>query len=124
MNGSEARFFGYNDENKLWNCRFDSDTDKVECLRYDFLIKWCDEASPNFHQYQLPPSPVPPDTPVHVGPTKYSLTDSIDWTQVFEDTEYPPIPILPIPFEGDQEEFDVDITAAELEELKDEQGVI
>ena len=52
------------------------------------------------------------------------MTDSIDWTQVFEDTEYPPIPILPIPFEGDQEEFDVDITAAELEELKDEQGVI
>ena len=43
---------------------------------------------------------------------------------MFEDTEYPPIPILPIPFEGDQEEFDVDITAAELEELKDEQGVI
>ena len=67
---------------------------------------------------------MPPDTPVHVGPTKYMMMDSIGWTQVFEDTNYPPIPILPIPFEGDQEEFDVDITPAELEELKDDQGVI
>ena len=45
-------------------------------------------------------------------------------TKVFAETEHPPIPILPIPFEGDQEEFDVDITAEELEDLKDDQGVI
>ena len=52
------------------------------------------------------------------------MTDVLDWTQVFEDTNYPPIPILPIPFEGDQEEFDVDITPEELDQLKDDQGVI
>ena len=38
--------------------------------------------------------------------------------------EHPPIPILLIPFRGDQEEFDVDITAEELENLKDDQAVI
>ena len=52
------------------------------------------------------------------------MIDAIDWTQVFEETEHPPVPILPMPFEGDEAEFDVDITAAELEELKDDQGAI
>eukprot|EP00751_Fragilariopsis_kerguelensis_P029599 CAMPEP_0170918230 /NCGR_PEP_ID=MMETSP0735-20130129/7858_1 /TAXON_ID=186038 /ORGANISM="Fragilariopsis kerguelensis, Strain L26-C5" /LENGTH=52 /DNA_ID=CAMNT_0011316667 /DNA_START=91 /DNA_END=249 /DNA_ORIENTATION=+ len=52
------------------------------------------------------------------------MTDEIDWTQVFEETEHPLILILPIFFEGGEGEFDVDITASELEELKDDQGVI
>ena len=117
--------FGYDNDRKMWKCRFDSDTDKTEHLRYDFIIKWVDEEAPNFHQYHLPVSPVPPpSTTATVNSTKYKMTDVIDWKQVFEDTEHPPIPILPIPFEGDQEEFDVDITPAELEELKDDQGVI
>ena len=52
------------------------------------------------------------------------MTDILDWTQVFEDTNHPPIPILPVPFEGDQEYFDVGITPKELEQLKDNEGVI
>ena len=52
------------------------------------------------------------------------MTNMIDWIRVFTKTEHPPITILPIPFEGDQEEFDVDITPEELEELKEPQGVI
>ena len=52
------------------------------------------------------------------------MTDAVDWTHVFAETEHPSIPILPIPFEGDQEEFDVNITPEELEELKDDQGDI
>ena len=52
------------------------------------------------------------------------MTDAIDWIRVFVETEHPQIPIQPIPFEGAQEEFNVDITPEELEELKDEQGVI
>ena len=52
------------------------------------------------------------------------MTKDIDWTQDFENTEHPPIPILPLPFEGDKEEFDVNITDAELEGLKDSNGVL
>ena len=52
------------------------------------------------------------------------MTNAIDWTHVFAKTEPPPIPILLIPFGGDQEEFNVDITPEELEKLKDDQGVI
>ena len=44
--------------------------------------------------------------------------------QVFEDTNNPPVPILPLPFKGEQWEFDVNITDAELEGLKDDQGVL
>ena len=52
------------------------------------------------------------------------MTDMIDWTCVFEKTEYLPIPILPIPFGGDQDDHNVDITPQELEDLKDDQDVI
>ena len=52
------------------------------------------------------------------------MMDAIDWIQVFEDTEHSPVPTLPIPFEGEQEEFDADITPEELDQLKDEQGII
>ena len=94
-------------------------------MRYYSIIKYIDETARNFHQYDLPILPVPPpETTATVNSTKYKTTDVLDWTQVFEDTNYPPIPILPIPFEGDQEEFDVDITPEELDQLKDDQGVI
>ena len=52
------------------------------------------------------------------------MIDVLDWTGVFAETNHPPIPILPISFEGDQEEFDVNITPEQLEELKDDQDVI
>ena len=52
------------------------------------------------------------------------MTDKIDWTRLLDETENPPIPIQPVPFEGDEEEFGVDITPEELDQLKDEQGVI
>ena len=93
-------------------------------MRYYSIIKYIDETARNFHQYDLPILPVPPpETTATVNSTKYKTTDVLDWTQVFEDTNYPPIPILPIPFEGDQEEFDVDIPPVELEELKDDDEV-
>ena len=52
------------------------------------------------------------------------MIDAINWAQLFKEIEHQPIPILPIAFEGGEEELDVDITAAESEELKDDQGVI
>ena len=103
---------GYNIDTKLWKVRFDLDTDDIMALQYDSIIEYVDESAFNFNQYHLPISPVPtPSTTATVGATKYTMTDMIDWTRVFEETEHPPIPILPISFEGDQEEFDVDITA-------------
>ena len=88
------------------------------------VIECVDEITPNFHwRYHIPISPVSPaGTPVLVIATKYTITNVIDWKRLFEETEHPLIPILPIPVEGDQEEFGVDITHEELEELKDDQG--
>ena len=108
---------------KMWKVWFNSDTGKIEGLRYDTIIKYIDENASNFNRYHLPISPVPPSTTATatatVGVTKYTMTDMIDWTRVFEETENLPIPTLPISFGGDQEDFDVDITPEELEDLKE-----
>ena len=115
---------GYNNDTKLWKVIFDTDTDKVEALRYDSIIEYIDETASNFDQFNLPVSPVAPETPVTIGPTKYTATNKNDWTRVLDEAVNPPIPIQPVPFEGDEEEFGVDITPEELDQLKDEQGVI
>lgn len=52
------------------------------------------------------------------------MRDAIDWNQLFAETQHPCIPILPIPSEVDQAEFNVNIIATELKDLKDDQGVI
>ena len=113
---------GYNNDTKLWKVIFDTDTDKVEALRYDSIIEYIDETAPNFNQFNLPISPVALETPVRIGPTKYTVTNKNDWTRVLDEAVNPPIPIQPVPFEGDEEEFGVDITPAELKAQKDEQS--
>ena len=115
---------GYNLSRKLWKVIFDTDTDKVEHLRYDSIIKYLDETASNYDEFNLPIIPVAPETPVQVGPKKYTATNKKDWTRILDEAENPPIPIQPVPFEDDEEEFGVDITPAELDLLKDEQGVI
>ena len=56
------------------------------------------------------------------------MTDAINWTKAFDETNNPPIPnidpIDPLPYTGGDEHFSVKITDKEVEELKDLQGII
>ena len=53
------------------------------------------------------------------------MTDKLNWTQIFEETNYPPIPNMdPLPYEGEEEEATVKITDEEIEQLKDANGVL
>ena len=116
---------GFNSEEGMWKIRMDCERAIVYQMRYDTVLKYVDEHAANFESFQLPADPIPPPNQHEtVGTTKYLMTKSIEWTQVFEDTENPPAPIEPLPYEGDQEEFDVNITDAELEQLKDSNGVL
>ena len=74
-------------------------------MQYDTVLKYVDKDAANFDTFQLPTNPIPlPNQEETVGATKQLMMKAINWTQVFEDTNNPPIPILPMPFKGDQEE--------------------
>ena len=49
----------------------------------------------------------------------------LNWTEIFQDTNNPEVPdMAPIPFTGEREEFDVDITEEEINSMKDSNGTI
>ena len=62
--GYGGTVIGYNNDTKLWKVIFDTDTDKVEHLRYDSIIKYLDEKASNYDEFNLPIIPVAPETPV------------------------------------------------------------
>ena len=48
------------------------------------------------------------------------MADKLDWTEIFEERNHPTIPdMTPIPFAGEREEFDVNITQEEINTMKD-----
>ena len=116
---------GFNSEKGMWKIRIDCERTIVYHMRYDTVLKYVNENAASFDMFKLPIDPIsPPNQEETVGATEYLMTKAINWTQVFEDTNNPPIPISPFPFEGDQEEFNIDITYTELEGLKDSNGIL
>ena len=50
----------------------------------------------------------------------FVMADKLDWTEIFEERNHPTIPdMTPIPFAGEREEFDVNITQEEINTMKD-----
>ena len=107
--------------------QFDNDDEDQQHMRYDVVIKFADKDAGMFGTFRLPVTPVPPpeEQAVHENET-YGMADKLDWTKIFEDTNHPAIPdMTPIPFTGEREEFDVDITEEEeINNMKDLNGTI
>ena len=69
-------------------------------MHYDCVVKYADEDAGTFGNFRLPATPVPPpeEAATHHNVT-YVMADKLDWTEIFEDTNHPAIPVMtPIPF--------------------------
>ena len=67
----------------------------------------------------------PPEEAVTHNNEMFVMADKLDWTEIFEETNHPTLPdMTPIPFTGEREEFDVNITEGEMNNMKDSNGTI
>ena len=132
LSGQEKRtFYGgiikeYNHDKKRWLIQFDNDDDEDQFMQYDAVLKFADEDAGTFGTFRLPVTPVSPpeEQAVHQNKT-FVMADKLDWTEIFKDTNHPEIPdMTPIPFTGEREEFDVDITEEEINNMNDSNGTI
>ena len=97
---------------------FDND-DEDQDMRYDCVVKYADEDAGTFCNFKLPANPIPPpeEAATHHNET-FVMADKLNWTKTFEDANYPEIPdMIPIKYTGEREEFDVNITNEEINNM-------
>ena len=91
------------------------------------MVHWATNIHESFHEFCLPNEPVTSleqETIVGHGGTTY-VVDKLNWTEIFEDTNYPQIMVMePMVYEGEGEHFDVNATEEEIEGMKDSNCVI
>lgn len=69
-------------------------------------MKYVDENALNFYYFLFPVFSVPLlNHTATVSANIHKMTKDVNWTQVFEDTGCPTIPINQVSFEGDEDEF-------------------
>ena len=110
----------YNHDKRRWLIQFDNN-DNVQHMCYDTVIKYADKDAGTFRDYRLPKNPITPpeEAATHHNET-FAMADKLDWAEIFEERNHPTIPdMTPIPFTGEREEFDVNITQEEINTMKD-----
>ena len=98
---------------------FDND-DEDQDMRYDCVLKYAYEDAGTFHNCRLQADPIPPPEESTTRHNEiFVIVNKLDWIEIFEDANHPAIPdMTSIPFTGEREEFDVDITEEEINSLK------
>jgi hypothetical protein len=108
--------------NQKWLIELDDqDDDDQYLIAYDAVCEYSNKQHSTFNRYQLPYEVVlEGDDGIETEDvTLYSLTPTEEWTEV-DDDEDGERSIDPIEWTGDNEEFSVNITDAELDTLMDD----
>ena len=114
----------YNHDKKRWLIQFDNDDDD-QYMRYDAVLRFADEGADTFHDYKLPAIPIPPPEDEVIHDNELFVIDKLNWTEIIQGTNNPEVADMePIPYTGEREEFDVDITEEEINSMKDSNGTI
>ena len=114
----------YNHDKKRWLIQFDNDDDD-QYMRYDAVLRFADEGADTFHDYKLPAIPIPPPQDEVIHNQELFVIDKLNWTKIIQGTNNPEVSNMePIPYTGEREEFDVDITEEEINSMKDSNGTI
>jgi len=115
----------YNHDLRRWLIDFDNDDDDQH-MCYDAVVRYADEDANIFPNFRLQTNPIPPpEEAVTHNNEMFVMADKLDWTEIFEETNHPTLPdMTPIPFTGEREEFDVNITEGEMNNMKDSNGTI
>ena len=92
-------------------------------MRRDAVIKYADNDASTYNNYNLPATPIlAPAMEAVIGGKKYARTLPADWSIV--DDNNTARHINPLNYTGTSEHFSVKITEEELEELKDDKGIV
>ena len=103
---------------------FDND-DEDQCMRYDAVLRFADEGADTFHDYKLPAIPIPPPQDEVIHNQELFVINKMNWTEIIQGTNNPEVSDKePIPYTGEREEFDVDITEEGINSMKDSNGTI
>lgn len=72
-----------------------------------YVLRYADKDAGTFYNFKLPANPIPPpgDEVIHDNELLLFIIDKLNnWTEIFEDTNNPPIPNMTlIPFTGERE---------------------
>ena len=95
---------------------------------YNSLLKYANEDALNFTGYEqrLPANPIspPPQEATHCN-ERFIKADTLNWTEIFKDMSYIAMNSSPKLIKyTDREEFDVNTTEEEIDNMKNSNGTI
>ena len=115
----------YNHDKRRWLVQFDNNDDEDQFMRYDAVLRFADESADTFHDYKLPAIPIPPPEDEVMHDNELFVIDKLNWTEIIQGTTNAEVSDMePIPYTGEREEFDVDITEEGINSMKDSNGTI
>jgi len=122
----DSKIYSFDPSTQKWNLLLDSNyDDALYLMAYGALCECSNNESSTFHEFQLPHQPVcaGDDEIETTDGTKYKATEPSEWSKVnmHEDGGRS---IDPVEWIGGNKEFTVNITAEEVEKLKDGNGEI
>ena len=84
-------------DERLWLIYFDNGDDNA-LIQYNLLLKYVNKGTLNFASFNLPAnSSIAPPEQERTHHNERFVIDTLNWTEIFEDTNYPEIPdITPI----------------------------
>ena len=69
--------------------------------------------------------PIPPPEDEVIHDNELFVIDKLNWTEIIQGTNNPEVSDMePIPYTGEREEFNVDITEEEINSMEDSNGTI
>ena len=120
----EGLIQSYNHDKKRWLVEFDNDDDD-QYMRYDAVLRFADEDAGTFLDFKLPAIPIPLPQEQVIHNQELFVIDKLNWTEIIQDTNNAEVAdMTPIPYTGEREEFDVDITEEGINSMKDSNGTI
>jgi hypothetical protein len=122
----DGKLVAFDVVNRKWCFELDDqDDDDHYLIAYDAVCEYSNKQHSTFNRYQLPSELVlEGDDEIETEDgTLYSLTPTAEWSRV-DDNQDGGRTIDPIEWMGGDEEFSINITDAEINSLKDENGEI
>jgi hypothetical protein len=123
-NLNDGRIVSFDADSQRWHLLLDTleDGDDLYQMSYKAACEYSNKQSSLFHEFVLPHKPIRDgDDVINAGGTWYRRSSPEEWTQVQEGEGRT---IDPIPWTGGNEEFSVNITDQEVDQLRDEEKEI
>ena len=127
---NDGKLKSFDVSSQKWMLELDSDKGTEYPIAYTAIYQYADSNASSFEDYNVPPEPVFEGVEEDVGVNNkiYTITKSADWKKIdknnLEDNNNTARAIEPIPWTGDNEEFEVKATPEEIEFFKDQRGEI